>query len=280
MPRSCTSKGRCGTAWQASSTVNAPWHARPRRGSRTGLTVPRTLETWAKAKTLVRSVSRPSRPDRSSRPSSVTGTQRSVAPVRRVRLLPRHEVGVVLHLGDEHLVALAQVETLVLRLSGNGVGERVGREVERLVAFLVKTTSPGWPPTKEATRARRPRSGRWPPRRGGALRGAPRRWPLRHTPARRPAPATAGARWHRSRGTPAASPAHGARQDREVGPDAGRLPRAEGRCGHDVVSRACRSGRGGQVAVVALRLEAVGELGPPSSTILPSMKTCTKSGLM
>ncbi len=52
------------------------------------------------------------------------------------QLLPRHEVGVVLHLGDEDLVTLAQVEPRVLRLSCNGVREGVGDEVERLGGVL------------------------------------------------------------------------------------------------------------------------------------------------
>ena len=41
----------------------------------------------------------------SSRPSGSDVNQRSVAPVRSRELLPRHQVGVVLHLGDEDLVA-------------------------------------------------------------------------------------------------------------------------------------------------------------------------------
>ena len=104
-PRSSTSTGRCGTDWQASSTTRAPTAWARSVSSATGLTVPSTLETWVNANTLVRSVSRVSRSVRSSRPSGVTGTQRRVAPVRLARLLPRDEVGVVLHLGDEHLVA-------------------------------------------------------------------------------------------------------------------------------------------------------------------------------
>ena len=51
--------------------------------ARPGSRVPSTFETWVKANTLVRSVSRVSRSVRSSRPSGVTGTQRRVAPVRR-----------------------------------------------------------------------------------------------------------------------------------------------------------------------------------------------------
>ncbi len=52
-------------------------------------------------------------------------------------LLPRHEVGVVLHLGDEDLVTRAQHEAVVLRALGRrGVGERVGDEVDRLGGVL------------------------------------------------------------------------------------------------------------------------------------------------
>ena len=51
-------------------------------------------------------------------------------------LLPRHQVGVVLHLGDEDLVPLAELEPGGLGLSRNGVRERVGHEVERLGGVL------------------------------------------------------------------------------------------------------------------------------------------------
>ena len=76
--------------------------------------------------------------DRSSRPSSVRPNQRSVAPVRCGDQLPRHDVGVVLHLGDDDLVTRAeappewprsaQARTFAARLSAS-------------VEFLVNTTS-------------------------------------------------------------------------------------------------------------------------------------------
>ena len=76
------STGVCGTDWQASSTTSAPtWLARETIRS-SGFTVPSTLDWWATATTLARSVITLSTSDRSSRPSAVTPNQRSVAPVR------------------------------------------------------------------------------------------------------------------------------------------------------------------------------------------------------
>ena len=80
------------------------------------------------AKTLVRSVS--------SSPSAGPCTAVEVEPTlvgdpdpaqggagAAGELLPRHEVGVVLHLGDEDLVALTEVEPRVLGLARDGVRE-------------------------------------------------------------------------------------------------------------------------------------------------------------
>ena len=126
----------------------------------TGLTVPSTLETWVNANDLGALGEQPPvepAASRSSRPSSVTPTQRSVAPVRRGQLLPRHEVGVVLHLGDEDLVARPEVEPRVLGLAGDRVGERVGHEVERLGGVLGEHhLVVGAPPTNARDLARAP----------------------------------------------------------------------------------------------------------------------------
>ena len=75
----CT--GMCGTDWQASSSVSAPTAFARATSSATGSTVPSTLDWCANATIFVRSVS--SIESRSTRPSSVTEYQRSVAPVRR-----------------------------------------------------------------------------------------------------------------------------------------------------------------------------------------------------
>ena len=90
------------------------------------------LDTRTNDTTLVRSVMTPSRSDRSSRPSSVRPNQRSVAPVRCGDQLPRHDVGVVLHLGDDDLVARAAGP----RRAAVGPGDDVGDQVERLGGVL------------------------------------------------------------------------------------------------------------------------------------------------
>ena len=81
-PRSCTLTGMCGTDWAASASTSAPTACARSAISLTGLIVPSTLDWWTSATSLVRSVIRSSRLDRSSRPSGVTLNQRRVAPVR------------------------------------------------------------------------------------------------------------------------------------------------------------------------------------------------------
>ena len=83
-PLAATSTGSCGTAWEASSTTTAPTACARAAISATGLTVPSMLETQVSETTLVRSLTSSSRSVRSSRPSSVSPNQRSVAPLRSV----------------------------------------------------------------------------------------------------------------------------------------------------------------------------------------------------
>ena len=78
--------------------------------SATGLIVPSMLETQVSETTLVRSVISSSMFDRSRWPSSVSPNQRSVGALALGEQLPRHDVGVVLHLGDDDLVAGADLE--------------------------------------------------------------------------------------------------------------------------------------------------------------------------
>ena len=81
-PSAVTSVGRCGTDCDASSSTSAPT-SRARATIRSvGLIVPRMLDMWTNETIFVRSATRLSSPDSSSRPSSVTRNQRSVAPVR------------------------------------------------------------------------------------------------------------------------------------------------------------------------------------------------------
>ena len=103
--------------------------------------VPSTLETWVNANDLgalgeqlaERRTVRAVEVEPSLVGDADPAQRRAGAPGE---LLPRHEVGVVLHLGDEDLVALTEVESRVLRLSCNGVREGVGHQVERLGGVL------------------------------------------------------------------------------------------------------------------------------------------------
>ncbi len=75
------------------------------RFSRTGLMVPSTFETWATATTRVRGPRSRRKASMSRCPSGVMGTALITAPESRAASLPRDDVGVVLHLGDDDLVA-------------------------------------------------------------------------------------------------------------------------------------------------------------------------------
>src|SRR6478735_8305279 len=154
-PSVATSTARCGTDWHASTTTSAPMACARAASTVTGLTVPSTLETCVKAKTLVRSVSSSSRPLRSSAPSGPTGTQRRVAPVRRASSCQG--------------TRLAWCSISVTRISSPGastnrssLGSAVGAALEKAyatrlsasVAFFVKTTSSAGAPTNDAMVAR------------------------------------------------------------------------------------------------------------------------------
>src|SRR3954447_24002789 len=116
------STGPCGTPCAPSTTVRTP-AARARAAiSATGLIVPSTLEMCAKATTFTSP-----RGSSAARWSGGGGAAGGAPPPARggavvvdlqvaqgrARLaaeqLPRHEVGVVLHLGDEHHVARSDV---------------------------------------------------------------------------------------------------------------------------------------------------------------------------
>ena len=135
-PVAVTSTGMCGTDWQASSTTSAPTSWARVVTASSGLTVPRTLDWWVSATTFVRSLSSSSRRGQVE-PALVGDTE----PAQRgtgadAELLPRHQVGVVLHLGDEDLVAGADAEAGSIRAGGGGVAQRVGHEVDPLGGVL------------------------------------------------------------------------------------------------------------------------------------------------
>ena len=79
----------------------------------------------------------PSRLERSRRPSSVTAepAQRRARPLGKQ--LPRHDVGVVLHLGDQHLAPGPSSNAVIVCAAENAWATRLIASV----AFFVKTTS-------------------------------------------------------------------------------------------------------------------------------------------
>ena len=127
-PSAATSVGRCGTLWAASTSTSAPAAWARRAISAIGLTVPSTFETDATATIFVRSV---------SSVSSASSDQQAVVGDRDVpqdgagplgQLLPRHEIRVVLHRGEQDFVAGSHVG--VAPTAGHRVdaGRRAGRE--------------------------------------------------------------------------------------------------------------------------------------------------------
>ncbi len=137
-PRSATSTGRCGTDWQASSTASAPTTVSPVGqlahrvdGAEDVGGVGEREDLGALGQQTVEAVQ--------VEPALVGDRHPAQGRAGAARqLLPRDEVGVVLHLGDEHLVARAQGEPRAgaSPATGGGVGERVGREVQALGRVL------------------------------------------------------------------------------------------------------------------------------------------------
>ena len=245
-PRSSTSTGRCGTDWQASSTTRAP-------------------TAWA------RSVSSRDRVHRAEHVGDVgerehlgalgeqavevgevepaVGRDRHPAQGRAgapAGLLPRDEVGVVLHLGDEHLVAGAEREPVAVPAAATvgAVGEGVGDEVDRLggVAGEDDLGGPGPDEPRDGLAGRLVGVGALL----GELVGA-----TVHGGVGALVEPTLGvehlARLVRGRTRVEVDervpPAHGARQDREVGPEAGQLLVGEGG-GSQLRPRRSRGGSG------------------------------------
>ncbi len=97
-----------GTYWHASTSTRAPtaWAASTSRPI--GLMVPSTLDMAVTPSSLTPSSSA-SRSVRSSWPSAVSGIQRMLEAPLGLQDLPRHDVGVVLHVGEQHRVARPEV---------------------------------------------------------------------------------------------------------------------------------------------------------------------------
>src|SRR3954468_12443254 len=132
-PSSVTSTGWCGTDWAPSTSTRAPTsRARATIGA-SGLIVPRMLDCWVTATSLVRSLTTLFGGGEVQPPVVGEAEPAQGRPGALAQLLPRHEVAVVLHLGHHDLVALTHgvpAERVLLRRGG--VGERVGHEVDAL----------------------------------------------------------------------------------------------------------------------------------------------------
>ncbi len=125
-PRSFTSTGAWGTSCAPSATTIAPAAWAASATTRTGLMVPSTLD-MADTPTTFTPSTRRSRSSSTRRPVTVDG---DVAQVEPAQLLgedhPGDDVGVVLHLGEQHGVAGAQV----------GAAPALRDQVERLGRVL------------------------------------------------------------------------------------------------------------------------------------------------
>ena len=170
--RRATSTGACGTSCAPSATTTAPASCAASAMTRTGLMVPSTLDMHDTPTSLTPSTRR-SRSSRTRRPSPSIG---DVAQVEAAQLLgedhPGHDVGVVLHLGEQHGVARPQVGP------APGVGhqvERLGRVLgeDDLVRRVRRADEAARRPRGPARRARSPPR-RWRRRRGARWRASSR----------------------------------------------------------------------------------------------------------
>src|ERR1035438_10025289 len=209
-------------------------------------------------------------------------------PGAQAELLPWHQVRVVLHFGDQHLVTRADPEPLGGRACGGRVAHRVGDQVDRLGRVLGE---------HDLARIRADEGRHLEARAlvgvGGFLTeqvGAPVRGrvvPLVELTLgveNLPRLLRGGTRVEVHQG--AAVP-HRPGQDREVGPHRGHVEWPGGGLGYRHVADPFAGGSGGpspRAGTVrnrsyppASRFSA--SSGPPSSTIRPPTNTCTKSGV-
>ncbi len=128
--RACTSSGMCGAAWEASMQTRAPTSWARRMIVSTGLTVPRMLDTSTKGDDL-RLLGDDLLDVRQVEPAVVREAEPLQLRARALRQqLPRHDVGVVLHLRDDDLGLVVHPVGLV------GPAQHVRHEVQRLGGVL------------------------------------------------------------------------------------------------------------------------------------------------
>ncbi len=155
-PSAGRSTGRCGTDWQASSTVSAPTsRARATTGS-TGVIAPVTFDTCVNATTRVRSVMTLAASSTRTRPSSSTSNQRRTAPVRAASSCH----GTMFAWCSASVTTISSPGASAKRRAASPPRPSVAFEIPyatRLIAAVapdVHTISPGRAPTNAATSAR------------------------------------------------------------------------------------------------------------------------------
>jgi hypothetical protein len=138
-----TSVGRWGTYWHASTQTSAPAACAASAICRIGVIVPSTFDMAEMAQQL-RAVEQHVEVAEVERPSGRRGSSAARCP-RSAADLPRHDVGVVLHL----------VSTTASPSARFAATPRPGHQVERSVAFFVNTISSGRWGADEAGHRRR-----------------------------------------------------------------------------------------------------------------------------
>ena len=125
------STGMWGTACEPSISMSAPASWARAVISATGLMVPSTLLAWATATMRVRSDRRAAEGVHVELAAGGDRDEHDLGAGDLGHDLPRHDVGVVLHLGDEHLVA---------RLAALRTPQAQATRLIASLAFLVRIT--------------------------------------------------------------------------------------------------------------------------------------------
>src|SRR5580692_1871438 len=127
-----TSTGMCGTAWAPSSSTRAFTRRAASTILRTGFTVPSALETWDMDQLRLRS-EQLFKFVQQKLARIVDGSHSQIRTLLLAKNLPRDDIGVMLHGGDNDLVSVANV----------GASPRLGHEVDALGGSAHKNNFPG-----------------------------------------------------------------------------------------------------------------------------------------
>ena len=114
----------CGTAWAPSMSVVMPRALAAAISRRTGNTVPSALDTWAKASRRVRGAHQGLDRLGMHLAARIHRRDHELRAGLLAQHLPGHDVGVVLEIGDEHLIArlAASERAIALRDQIDGLG--------------------------------------------------------------------------------------------------------------------------------------------------------------